>query len=261
MVFYFSGTGNTRWVARLLAEATNERLINMAEAMDSPESAHCEVLQTHERIGIAFPVHSWGMPPIVESFIDRLVLDNFDGNFVYMVCTCGDDIGQTATALSRKLEKRGWQLNSAYSLQMPNTYVCLPGFDVDRDELRDDKLSKAKIRMKEICDEIYQRKTGQSNIVKGKWAWAKSHVIRPAFQRMLKNKGDKPFHITPACSGCGLCEKVCPVRNIDFSQAHPQWLGNCTNCLACYHICPVHAIRYGHQTDNKGQYWHDKYQK
>ena len=33
MIFYFSGTGNTRWAAIKLATATHERLIDIAEEM------------------------------------------------------------------------------------------------------------------------------------------------------------------------------------------------------------------------------------
>ena len=33
MIFYFSGTGNTRWAAIRLASATQERLIDIAEEM------------------------------------------------------------------------------------------------------------------------------------------------------------------------------------------------------------------------------------
>ena len=34
MIFYFSGTGNTKWVAQQLADATGDKLYNIADEMN-----------------------------------------------------------------------------------------------------------------------------------------------------------------------------------------------------------------------------------
>ena len=34
----------------------------------------------------------------------------------------------------------------------------------------------------------------------------------------------------------------------------PTWGPNCALCMRCYHLCPNHAINYGRETENKGQY-------
>lgn len=38
-------------------------------------------------------------------------------------------------------------MNAAYSLQMPNTYVSLPGFDVDSTELTNKKLKETEAQL------------------------------------------------------------------------------------------------------------------
>ena len=35
MIFYFSGTGNSAWVARQLAEGQNQQLLSIARELDS----------------------------------------------------------------------------------------------------------------------------------------------------------------------------------------------------------------------------------
>ena len=54
MIFYFSGTGNTRWAAEQLAAATQERLLFIPDELNTP----CEyTLADDERIGFCFPIH------------------------------------------------------------------------------------------------------------------------------------------------------------------------------------------------------------
>ena len=55
MIFYFSGTGNTKWAAARLAAATHEDLIPIAPYMRADDSSHniAEpfILKENERLG------------------------------------------------------------------------------------------------------------------------------------------------------------------------------------------------------------------
>ena len=67
MIFYFSGTGNTKWAAARLAAATHEDLIPIAPYMRADDSSHniAEpfILKENERLGFVFPVHGWSSTP------------------------------------------------------------------------------------------------------------------------------------------------------------------------------------------------------
>ena len=69
MVFYFSGTGNSQWVAKSVATAFSDRLIAIGDYFREGSEKPKFELEKGERIGFVFPVHSWGMPPIVKKFI------------------------------------------------------------------------------------------------------------------------------------------------------------------------------------------------
>ena len=58
MIFYFSGTGNTRWAAIQIGAATQERLINIADYSDylsADKDIEPFALQEGERLGFVSP--------------------------------------------------------------------------------------------------------------------------------------------------------------------------------------------------------------
>lgn len=249
MIFYFSGCGNTRWVAQQIAAFQNERLIFIPEVIDGDCAF---ILQDDEKIGFLFPVYSWAQPKIITDFIRRLKLDNYHGQYLFMVCTCGDDVGLTRQVFTSSIAYRGWHVDSAFSIQMPNTYVCLPGFNIDTPERAADKLQKSVGRLQYINEQVLQKVSGKYDVVQGSMPWTKTRIIQPFFQRFFID--DKRFHTNEKCIGCEICERSCPLGNIRLTDGRPVWFHHCTMCLGCYHHCPTHAIEFGQQTANKGQY-------
>ena len=69
MIFYFSGTGNSAWVARQIAKAQQEELLAIAEEINKNKEY---ALKDGEKVGFVFPVYAWGPPGIVLRFIRQL---------------------------------------------------------------------------------------------------------------------------------------------------------------------------------------------
>lgn len=65
MIFYFSGTGNSAWVARQLAEGQNEELLSIAMEIDRNKAYK---LKEGEKVGFVFPVYAWGTSQDSTSF-------------------------------------------------------------------------------------------------------------------------------------------------------------------------------------------------
>lgn len=259
MILYFSGTGNSAAVASHLGRELSLPLFHLAgDVLLHPESV---VLQPQGgQVIWVFPVYSWGVPPVVEKFIREIPETPALKSALHtMVCTCGDDMGLTDKQWRQLMESRGWRVApAAFSVEMPNTYVLLPGFNTDSKALEQRKLDAMPARVAEIARAIRlglpQRK---DYIVRGAFPAFKSRVIRPFFVRHLMSP--EPFHCTSACTGCGTCARSCPMENISMvpgEDGHPQpsWARNCALCLRCYHICPHHAVTYGKVTRGKGQY-------
>lgn len=256
MLFYFSGTGNTRWAANRLADATHERLIDICDADKTDKF----VLDERERLGFCFPVHGWRPPRIMLDFIKHLVIENAVGQYCYALCTAGDNIGETISIFEKALSDKGLILDSASSLIMPESYVGLPFMDVDTLEKERMKKNMAQAHLEEYVKVVVERRLGFINLVYGHWPKLNSRVIGGLFDKYLIT--DKPFHIVEnKCIKCGRCAKACPVHNISFEKdTLPTWNhdGSCLVCFSCYHHCPVHAIEYGRRTYKKGQYYYER---
>jgi ferredoxin len=232
MIYCFSGTGNSQWVA--------DKLKGLLE-------------DEQDVFGMVFPVYAWGIPKVVGEYIDEHKEDIKAAQYVWVVMTCGDDIGYADTILNKRLDRK---VDAVFSVHMPNTYVCLPGFDVDKDEVATAKVQETLQRLPSIAESIKQKEQ-KTEVVRGGFAWFKTYALRWVFNHFLVT--DKYFHTNKDCIRCKRCVRGCPLDNITTDdKGKIVWKHeNCTGCLRCYHRCPKHAIHFGKFTKNKGQKVHD----
>lgn len=250
MIIYFSGTGNTALVARAIAEKLHEKAIALdSSTLQNPQEHTLEC--NSDRIIWAFPIYSWGIPPVVVNVIKHLNIISAEKATHYMVSTCGDDAGYTDRQWRKLINARGWIAANAFTVIMPNTYTLMKGFDVDSSDVVKQKLSAIPATIDIIASRI--ENGGEDLFIRGSYPWIKSKIIYPWFVRF--SMSPKPFHCTDDCTRCGLCSRICPLENIKLnSDKIPQWGNKCALCLRCYHSCPAHAVAYGKATINKGQY-------
>lgn len=256
MILYFSGTGNTRWIATKISEAIGEKLCYIPDLIR--EGKYDITLNKDERLGFCFPTHGWQPPRIVREFIKRMNIDEGEKpHFCWALTTCGDSMGETMTILNKDLSAKHLKVETCFSVIMPESYVCLPFMYTDSKEKEQQKILRAQAQLKHIIDIITSKQTGVEELDKGATPRLYSYVIGAYFNKKMVT--DKKFTVdTDVCIKCGKCVKVCPVENIKGTP--PVWNhnGKCTSCLACYHYCPVHAVNFGNITRKRGQYYFNK---
>ncbi|MBO4306778.1 MAG: EFR1 family ferrodoxin [Bacteroidales bacterium] len=247
MILWFSGCGNSRYVAEELARLTDDRLAFIDPNDKSPRIE----LSPDEALGFVCPVYAWAVPRLVDDFVRRMTLTGRP-SYCYLACTCGDNVGRTPERFSKTLSKQGLTLNAAFGFVMPETYINLRGFNLDSPENEQRKIAAVKERLPRVAEQIMQRKE-TVDVVRGTAPWITSYLINPLFYGLLIT--DRKFHVNDDCIHCGICEKSCPLGNIAIKEGLPVWQGNCTNCMSCYHHCPKNAIHFGKATLGKGQYF------
>lgn len=247
MILFFSGCGNSEFVAKELANLTNDNLMRM-DVSDAKPSLQ---LAADEPLGIVCPVYSWAVPRVVESYLERLAI-NHPPAYLYLACTCGDNVGRTAERFAKFAAHLGWTLHFAYSFVMPETYVNLKSFKLDNASSEQRKIDRVKQLLPEVAQRILRRDKG-FDVVRGKMPRFNTYISNALFYRFLIT--DRKFHVDDSCISCGLCQRTCPLHNITMENGHPAWHGNCTNCMSCYHHCPKNAIHFGNATQGKGQYY------
>jgi len=166
MIFYLSCTGNTYWAAEKLAKVTNDRMVSIPDAVMGDCVYH---LREGERVGFCLPIHGWRVQPMVREFLEKLTLSERKPEtlYCYFLVTCGDNCGEYTDQLEALLTKKNLNVKACCSIIMPESYVGLPGMDVDPDLKEAEKKMKANGVLQKFADILVDRRSIRMPIERG----------------------------------------------------------------------------------------------
>lgn len=222
-IFYFTGTGNSLWVAKELAKVFGAQLTAIQNYEN--EKVNDPV------IGLVFPIYMGDAPWYVKQF-----LLNLKGNakYVFAVSTFNGSDKITPANIDKALCKNGMKLSYYQNIVMPGN--CIQSSKAENEK----RLHNAVFQIKSIIKDIENQKTNY--ISNGKLP-EKDYIESSYFYSKMNIM--KSFRITSKCNGCGLCAKLCPTDNIEIvnGKAKHKDKKNCTACYKCFHICPQNAVK------------------
>ncbi len=246
MIFYFSATGNSKYVAECIAKELKQQVVSITDCNTSEKFSFD--LQDGEYIGFITPTYFLGLPTVVNEFLDKLEIHNAEKAYAFTVSTYGTTSGQTDKRLKEALQKKGILTNGSYGVKMVDTWT--PVFDLtDKDKIR--KINeKAERQIDQICTKIIDRLEGNYNLQKV--PSIAERVYYPIYKKLRRTQR---FHLEEGCISCGKCAMKCPTNAIAMKNGKPEWIKTeCTLCLGCLHRCPNFVIQYGKKTKKHGQF-------
>ena len=233
-IFWFSGTGNSLYAAKRLSEA-----LYMPLSRITSEAYSGAVGGKGEKAGFVFPSYYGNIPRAVSDFVSKLEIK--PETYIFAVVTMGA-VGQGSIgALNKALKAKGLRLSYGRGIRMPRNYVIM--YDPAKPEDSGTKLDKLNNKIDSIIAEIMAGKVTVKSL-----PVTASNLYRDI------DKLDAMFNVSGVCTGCGQCEKICPVGNIRMSNGKPEWLHHCEHCVACISWCPAKAINYGDRTQTRRRY-------
>src|SRR5208337_971623 len=184
---------------------------------------------------------SGGIPKIVERFVKRLA--DIEKKPIYAVSTFATSAGSLMKNVSDLIANSGGRLSGGFLSRMPHSSAWAPSMasksDVEMAVLFED----CKKKMANVADYIRSGKKGTQESI------GFPPIVIKAFRLLLGKyeskkhiEGENHFWTNKDCNGCGICEKLCPVKNIKMNDRKPLWMGKCQECFGCLQWCPEEAI-------------------
>ena len=248
MILYFSGTGNSRFVAQQLAEFCSDELVSINRHM---RQRHLEpytaqyAFSSDKPFVVVCPTYCWHIPPVVEEFL-------LDSRFVgsgemYFLLTCGTGTGQAAALAAELCRKLSLEFKGLSSVLMPENYITL--FHAPEADEAVGIIRAAIPQVENIAKQILLRHSIRDS-------YSGPRMPEPLFRMFCRFfLHDRKFRVRDSCIGCSACAGLCPTVNILMKGGRPEWQGHCTQCQACIAVCPVDAIEYGRRTRGKRRYY------
>ncbi|MFZ5950960.1 MAG: EFR1 family ferrodoxin, partial [Candidatus Rifleibacteriota bacterium] len=225
IIYWYSGTGNSF----LIAERIAQRLAEHQYVVELVQIRCDTVAQIPEStlVGLVFPIAVSGTYPFIWDFFERL--PESKNNSIFMADTLGGYSGGIKGPLAKCLRKKGYDTIAALEFVMPENFPPGRKPDKNRDDLRISKaLSEADLFVSRMLQN--QEKWGDIPVFSSILGlFCRTRAPWTTMRKIFAWKIDPE-----KCSRCGLCIRLCPVKNIEKgSLGLPKFLKNCQTCMRC----------------------------
>ncbi len=238
LLFYFSGTNNTKIIATEIVDEFRDMdfaldIYNIREPFKELPN-----LNDYEYIGFGYPIHAFNTPEFFLKFIKKL--PKVENKQAFIFKTSGEPFhfnNASSFALVRILKKKGFMpLIDEHFLMPYNIMFRYP--DIISKHMYIHNLKLVKVLVKEVLSE--------QDYLPRYYPWTVIFAYLSRIQWLGAKINGPLIHVKKSkCTACGLCIKNCPSNNIKMVNGYPKFDHTCTMCMSCVAICPFDAVRPG----------------
>ena len=232
-MLYFSGTGNSRYVAELFSQNLGVACHSIEEAIDFDA-----LIAANDTIGFCYPVYGSRVPKIMREFALRHH-ELLVGKSLIILCTQMGFSGDGARVFTDIFKPQNVEVLYAEHILMPNNICNLRILPLAQEKLLRKYVSDAQEKVMRICKEIGEGKRRRRGfnplsralgLIQG--------VFMPGLERMAMDR----VWIDGSCNECLLCVSLCPRQNIQYEDGELSTKNDCIMCYRCINKCPEKAI-------------------
>jgi len=260
LILYFSGTGNTKFVAEQISRRLLDR--GYSTRCESIENFEPEEVKSYDFLVFGYPVYGYEMPDFVKSYARQIPPPSSRGVILYstMAYSSGNSLRNSAELF---IDNDFLVVNTETFLMPGNDHLIITKRDskfakrvlaTDYTAVRELNNSIAKIL--ERIDYLSEKGVGQEDVClpdRNLLYLLLTPLMRLIFG-VIKKTVVKRFKVDENCLDCGICEKICPADNIVIRDGRVEFGNNCYLCLRCINQCPVEAIQITKFTEGKFRY-------
>ncbi|MBQ8841859.1 MAG: EFR1 family ferrodoxin [Ruminiclostridium sp.] len=224
-IFYFSGTGNSLWLAKKVKESLGGEIRYIPNWNGD--------ISAYDKLIIVCPVYSFGLPLPVFDFMKEL---NSDAP-LWIVMNYGGAAGKAASFAYNHAKSCGLNIKNVYTMKMPENFTAVFSTPLIK-PYNKGLLKKAPKAIGKIIASIEknEEKAFPSDS-------PEKHKLYNENKSNWGKMGER-FSTSSACTLCGKCVNNCPAENIAIKDGKVIFGNNCVVCQACYHRCPSNAVQY-----------------
>jgi ferredoxin len=274
-IYYFTGTGNSLFVARELSKYIDSTINSIPHVLTRLNNENMGL-----NIIIVYPSYLalvYGLPVIVKDFVENI--PDLSSRKIFAVCSCGGyeivNAVPSIKSIERIIKTNGGKIFKSYTLRLPMNNLDYDHIPIPIEQDNEKIINVAKKKIIEIAKDLQRTKREYFKRIINEILLV---LMTPLFiivrkisyktilkiakepegtQKSIENilrLTDRSISIDEKCIGCNICVKVCPVNNIKIKEKLPIWLNHCEMCFACHEWCPEKAVH--HWGRKEGIYYH-----
>ena len=245
LMLYFSGTGNSKYIAELFCAKMNAECHSIEEHIDFEA-----LFATAEIIAFCYPIYASRVPRIMREFVSKH-MESLEGKKLIIFCTQMLFSGDGARAFTDLFSGGHIQVVYAEHFFMPNNISNASIVPMASDKLVRAYLQHSERRMEAVCRDIKAgiiKKRGFNIISRG------LGLLQAPLMPIIEKKANNSVRVGNGCTRCGICVSVCPMKNLMCENRSITHKHNCTMCCRCVNKCPEKAITIVFHDKVKKQY-------